>query len=115
MNDEQSGALNEIAIDCDREVKLQDARAQAIIEAYEAQYPNGKVPHGETPKPPPVELDLMTQERNAIVLRARDRLRATFGEEEFKRFDEFIKQRIAPNVKQMSPGQPSPATQVNAQ
>ncbi|MFN2452806.1 MAG: hypothetical protein ABR577_01155 [Pyrinomonadaceae bacterium] len=110
LSDEQSRALNEVAIECDREVKQQDARAQIIIDEYATQYPNGKVPHGETPKPPPVELEVMTQERNAIILRARDRLHAAFGDEEFKRFGEFIKRRIAPNVKRMPP-----VSQANAQ
>lgn len=98
LSDEQVSALEQIAADCDEEVRQQDARAKVIIDNYKAQYPDGKVPHGETPKPPPPELKAMTQERNAIVLRARDRLRAAFGEGEFRRFDDFVQRHVAPNV-----------------
>ena len=109
LSDEQARLLDQIASDFDQEVKLQDARAKVLIDAYRAQYPDGKVPHGETPKPPPAELKVMTQERNAIILRARDRLRAAFGDDEFRRFDDFVKRNVAPNVNQPPTGQSPPA------
>jgi hypothetical protein len=115
LTDEQARILEEIADDCDREVRLQDAKAKTVIDAYKAQYPGGKVPHGETPKPPPAELKAMTQERNAIILRARDRLRASFGEAEFRRFDGFVKLRIAPNIDLVKPDQATLDSQPDAQ
>ncbi len=102
LKDEQGRALEEIAADCDQEVKRQDALAKVVIDTYKAQYPNGKVPHGESPKPPPAELKSMTEERKVIILRARDRLHATLGDEEFNRFDGFVKRYVAPNVNQAS-------------
>lgn len=115
LSDDQTRVLDEIADDCERQVKQQDEQAKIIIDAYKAQYPGGKVPHGETPKPPPVELKAMTEERNAIILRARDRLHVTIGDEEFKRFDDFVKHHVAPNITQMSPDRMPPASQTKAQ
>ena len=51
------------------------------------------------PPPPPPELFAMQQERNAIILQARERLHAAFGEEEFTRFDQFVQKRIGSQVK----------------
>ena len=109
LDDGQALILNRIALDCEREVKQQDARAKVIIDAYRAQYPGGRVPSGQTPAPPPPELAGMQAERNAIILRARDRLREAFGEDEFHRFEEFIKNHLASNIRTIVPSQPQPA------
>jgi hypothetical protein len=102
LSDEQARMLEQIAAQCALEIKAIDERAKPIIQAYKAQYPNGQVPQGQTPSPPPAELGQMTKERNSLVLRKRDELRAAFGENEFKRFQEFVKKKIAPNVNQVS-------------
>jgi hypothetical protein len=115
LSDEQARVLNDIADDCDREVKQQDEQAKIFIDAYKAQYPGGRVPHGETPKPPPIELKAMTEERNQIILRARDRLHATLGDDEFKHFDGFVKHQVAPNVNQTSPNHLPPISQASVQ
>lgn len=91
----QANALDEIAAGCLREVDEQDARARVIIEAFRARYPDGIVPRGEKLPPPPPELKGMQVERDAMVLRGRDRLRAAFGEQEFGRFHEFVMKRFA--------------------
>jgi hypothetical protein len=105
LSDDQVRVLNDVADECDREVKQQDEQAKLIIDAYKSQYPGGRVPHGETPKPPPVELKAMTEERNQIILRARDRLHVMLGDDEFKRFHDFVKHHVAPNVMQTPPAQ----------
>lgn len=105
LNDEQVSILNQIAADCERDVKQQDLKAQVIIDAFRARYPDGRVPDGQVPAPPSPELVSMQAERNAIILRARDRLREAFGEEEFGRFETFIERRIASNIKRLSPAQ----------
>jgi hypothetical protein len=92
-------------------MKVQDERAKAIILAYKAQYPGGRVPHGELPKPPPAELRALSEERDAIVLRSRDRLKEALGEGEFNRFNSFVKERVAPNVYQIQPQQAPSAEQ----
>jgi hypothetical protein len=111
LGDEEVQILNDIAIECDRQMKVQDERARVIILAYKAQYPGGRVPHGELPKPPPPELRALSEERDAIVLRSRDRLREALGEGEFNRFNSFVKERVAPNVYQIQPQQAPSAEQ----
>src|SRR5205085_1056199 len=93
LTDEQALILGRIAAECERDVKQQDLKAKVIIDAYKAQYPDGRVPDGQSPAPPSPELASMQAERNAIILRARDRLRASLGEEEFSRFESFVKRR----------------------
>lgn len=102
LRDEQAQTLERIASQCASEIEAIDQRARPIIEAYKAQYPNGQVPHGQTPLPPPAELQQLTRERNELVLRKRDELRAAFGEEAFGRFQNFVKNKVAPNVNPVS-------------
>ncbi len=72
------------------------------MKPIKAQYPNGQVPHGQKPLPPPAELHDLTMVRNDVALRSRDKLHAAFGEGEFHRFHEFVKSKIAPNVNSVS-------------
>jgi hypothetical protein len=102
LSDEQADILDRIATQCARDIKALDEKAKPVIEAYKAQYPNGQVPHGQKPLPPPAELHELTMARNDLVLRSRDKLRAAFGEGEFKRFHEFVKSKVAPNVNPVS-------------
>ena len=89
----QAQALSQIAAACTQEVKQQDERAQIVIRAFRAQ-----LPPGNTAPPPPPELRTMWEERNAMVLRCRDRLRLAFGDEAFTRFDNFAKFRYGTNT-----------------
>lgn len=91
LNDVQAKILESIASACQQEIERQDEKAKVIIEAFRSQFPEGKIPEGMTLPPPPPELKLMWEERNAMILRARDRLRAAFGEQEFHRFDQHAK------------------------
>lgn len=108
LSEDQARMLDEIATDCNREVAQQDARAKVLIDAYKAQYPEGKVPHGALPLPPPAELEPMQKERNVMFLRARDRLHEAFGDQEFKLFDDFVKGKIKSNIKPLTPEQIQP-------
>lgn len=99
LSEYHARALDDIATQYLSEVQTVDTRARLVIESYRAQYPDGKVPHGEHPAPPPTELKQLREERDAITLRSRDNLRSTFGEEEFKNFHNgFVKKRIVPNI-----------------
>ena len=102
LSDDEAQVLDQIAAQCAAEIKGIDERARPIIEAYKAQYPNGQVPHGQLPLPPPAELGQLEQERDSLVLRRRDELQAAFGAEAFARFNNFVKNKIAPNVNQVS-------------
>ena len=99
LSEYHARALDDIATQYLSEVQAVDTRARQVIESYRAQYPNGKVPHGEHPAPPPTELKQLREERDATTLRYRDSLRSTFGDEEFNNFHNgFVKKRIVPNI-----------------
>ena len=94
LTEEQARALTEIAADCEFEVKEQDKKARTIIGEFRAKLPTSK----DAPlPPPPPELKSMWDERNASILRARDRLHAVLGEDTFARLDNFAKFRYGTN------------------
>lgn len=100
LSEYHARALDSTATQYVSEVQVVDARARLVIQSYRAQYPDGKVPQGETPAPPPSELKQLREQRDAITLRYRDSLRSTFGEDEFNKFNsKFVKKRIAPNIR----------------
>lgn len=103
IDDDQFESLNKIALNCEAEVAKIDKRAEAIIDAFRTQYPSGEIPEGVVIPPPPPELLALQEERYRAVLRARDRVREALGEQEFKRFDEIVKMRLAPDIKQTNP------------
>lgn len=97
LTEGQSNALEAIAFACWQQVTQQNEKAQAIIKAFQSRFPEGRVPSSGAPPPPP-ELKNMWEERNAMILRARDQLRAAFGEEEFARFDNYAKFHYGTNT-----------------
>ena len=101
---EQARILDDIASECEREVKEIDAKAKKIIDARRAlYYPDGKVQGGQLAPPSP-ELALLQEERNATILKFRDRIREAFGEQEFRRLDRFLKSDLAPTITVTAPG-----------
>ena len=102
LTEDQARVLYEIALNCEQQVNAQDAKAKVIIDAYKSRYPGGRVPAGETPAPPSPELVGMQAERNAIILRSRDRLREIFGDAEFERFKGFLEHQVAPKIRPVS-------------
>jgi hypothetical protein len=93
LSEAESTTLEAIALACQQDVARQDERARIITEAFRARFPGGKLPNSTALAPPPPELKTMWDERNAIVLRARDQLRLAFGEKQFPRFDRYAKLR----------------------
>jgi hypothetical protein len=91
LNTEQGRALDQIAADCEREVAVLDAKAKIIITAFRASaLAKNSVTSGTLPALPP-ELKTMQQQRDMIILRARQKLRTALGEEAFQQLDGFIK------------------------
>lgn len=101
LSDEQNQILHEIASACVREVAQQDMRAQKLIEKYKAQFPGGKVPKGEKLRPPPPELSQMQEERNAMILRAKERLHVAFGDLDFENYIDFLRREFTPTIRPM--------------
>jgi len=95
LNDHQAKQFDEIASSCDEAVAAQDTKAKAIIDAALHNNGNGKLPKGTSPPVAPPELQDLWNERNEIILRARDRLRVVFGPQEFQRFDQFVRNNVA--------------------
>jgi hypothetical protein len=90
----QARMLEAIASACQQEVARQDEKAKSIVHGFRAQLPENKQLQGKALPPPPAELKALSNERNEIVLRARERLRLGFGEESFTRFDNYVKFRF---------------------
>lgn len=109
LTEDQAHALEEVAEAYEQDERAVLLRAKDLIDTYKAQYPGGQVPHGTKPAPPPSELRALTEEHNAIVLRWRDRLQVALGNNEFNRFDNFVRRRVAPKVQRI-PDSKSPLT-----
>jgi hypothetical protein len=95
LSESQMRLVEQIVADCKEEVKRQDEKALKFAEAHRARLQNAPAPEGYM-HAPPAELKTMQEERNAMYLRARDRIRATIGEEDFRRLDEFVMQHGSP-------------------
>src|SRR6185503_18081266 len=101
LNNKQSQELEAIAEDCEREVSLQDDKAKKVIDAFRALHPDGQLAQGETLPPPPDEIKTLQEERNAIILRAKERLSKAFGKEDFQNFDLFVQRSIASKIQSL--------------
>ncbi|NOT64069.1 MAG: hypothetical protein HOP19_27970 [Acidobacteria bacterium] len=91
---EQMRALEEIAATCLAEVRQQDAIAREIIQEFRARFPKGIVSKNQPP-PPPSELETMQQSRNAMILRARGKIKLALGEQAFEQIDKYVKTSIS--------------------
>lgn len=101
LNSDEARVLDEVASSCVQEVSQQDQEALAVIEKFRAQFPGGKVPKGTKLPPPPPELKAMQQQRDAIILSARDRLRTELGQAGFNKVSIFIEKYISPNTRRV--------------
>jgi len=91
LTKEQTAILEQIAKDCEREVALQDAKANKVIEESRAEVEKRK------PAPPietPPQLKQLQAERDQIILRHRDLLKEQLGPEAFARVMEVARELI---------------------
>ena len=91
---EQGVVLDRLAAECEQAVRAVDARARAILAARRANYPDGKLRAGQQPLPPSAELFALQREREAVVLRYRDRLQEAFGPRAWEEFDRRVLARV---------------------
>ena len=109
LSDDEARSFDEIASDCERLVAQQDAKAKAAIAAALAKNGNGKIEKGARAPEPPPELHALWDERNAIIMRAKYALQASFGDSEFARFENYLKQDVVPHFSTPPPNsQPRP-------
>jgi hypothetical protein len=99
LNGAEAQLLNAVALETYQKVKALDARAKQIVDAIRAQTPDGKLQPGQLPPAPPAELKEMQKERDEMVMAAYARLRDGFGPTEFPKFEKFVNESVAPNIK----------------
>ena len=97
LTPEEAAALKEIARDCDTAVRETDEKARLIIAQFHAQYPPGKVSSNDVPPPPP-ELEALQEEKDSLVLKHRDTLKTSLGEERFRLLDGYVQHLFAGKV-----------------
>ena len=89
-------ALEIIANNCLAEVEKQDAEAHKVIKAFRDKYfPDGRIPPGGVLPPPPPELEIMQQKRDAILQGGRGQALQMIGAGKSANFDSFVKKRFA--------------------
>lgn len=101
LDESQAALLDEAATETNREIEKLNRRAMKIISEIRAKHPDGKLAPGEQPPAPPAELAQLSKARRDLITAARERLRATFGEDEFNRFDEFVQQRVKSGIRRL--------------
>lgn len=107
LDDRQAALLDEIAAETNREVEKLNRRAMKIIGELRARHPEGKLAPGEQPPAPPAELSELSAARRDRINEARERLRTVFGEQEFERFNQFVRERVRPGIRRLGePGTP---------
>ena len=109
LNEQQGEALAGIAVASQRRVAILDRQAKEIIDAARARHPNGRLNEGETLPAPPEELGNLQQQRNTVILRAVEQLRAALGPAQFQRFNEFVQQDIASRVRPLQGNERRPS------
>lgn len=94
----QDPRLVEIALECEKAVAVQDAKAKALIDEFHRQHPSRFLNKGEHPPAPPAALTALWDQRINTILTARDRLRGALGEEAFAILDQAQKARAAQHI-----------------
>lgn len=108
IDDAQLQLLDRVAADLKGQLDQLDQKAQKIIRKFRADVQAMEIKPGQRPPDPPAELKAMQAERDALILRARDGLRASLGGEAFGRLDRYVQQNIAPRMTAASMGRPLP-------
>lgn len=96
LKDDRFNELVQMAVEHEREVSFIDKQAKVMIDIFHAQYPPGKMPPGMAPPPPPKELLDLQDQRDAVSLRYRDRLKSRMGDEAYTQFKQFIDAEFTP-------------------
>lgn len=98
LDEAQNGLIDKTASDLGAALERMDEKARKIILKFRADVRAMDIKPGQRPPDPPAELKAMQAERDALILRARDGLRASLGGEAFGRLDQYVQQNIAPRM-----------------
>lgn len=101
LTDERAEMFDRIALETEREVAQIDKEARKIIDGIRVLHPKGMLKDGEPLPLPPPELKALKEQRDTIILQARERLRLELGGTEFQRFDALIKEDMARRIKKL--------------
>lgn len=103
LNDREGQILDQVAQETFEKVKAQDERAKRVIAAIRAQGPDGKVQPGQSNPEVPEQLKEMQKERDAMILGGITKLRSEFGPGRSADLDRFVKEKIGPNFRTLTP------------
>ena len=94
MNDAELQVFNQTVLKHDQEIRAVDAKAKVFLDAYRARYIGGIVPQGEKPVPPPPELKVLQDEKNAITTRYVESLKGALRSDTFGRLDAYARKSV---------------------
>jgi len=98
-SNEEFAVLNQIAADCQRQLKVINAKVRKVIEARQKlYYPDNKVRADGQLAPPSAELQQLQAEHDAVILSTRNQIRLTLGEQSFQRLQQFLKRNLVPTI-----------------
>lgn len=108
LDDAQNDLVEKAASDLERELERVDRKVAKVVEKFRADVQAMEIKPGQRPPDPPAELKAMRAEREALVMRSLEGLRARLGGEAFGRLDQYIRQHIAPRMTAMRFDRPRP-------
>jgi hypothetical protein len=97
LSDRQMSQLDQIANDCLREVASYDDRIKQLVNEARAGLQGRKLEPGMPAPEPSAELKQIDAERDRVIRRAYTQLIDSFGEREFRRFNERIGKSVRVN------------------
>lgn len=92
LNEEENQTLQNIALEYAQKIAPIDAQAKAIIVQARKADSTGIISKSQ---PPPAELTNLQEQRNALALLYRDRLKESLGSDAAARFDSFVEGEFA--------------------
>ncbi len=107
MTSSQTQFLFQTSQDCLNEIQPIDAQAKQIIDDTRSGSPDGELNSFDEMPDAPVALDQLQQQRDAVILKYRDILKNSYGENKFTEFDQFVRSKIAPQVENLSGQNPA--------
>jgi len=101
LDDRQAAILNEIATQCDLEVRALEAEAKVVVDRLRAERAKAPVNQNEKPKPSP-ELQVLQQRIDNVVRQARNQLERAMGPASFNAFQSFVRDKVASQIQPRS-------------